>query len=253
MILHETPQGSDEWFRVRAGCITGSMFKTAREKTGMLNAQQRAYVVAVQAGQDEKAAMATAGYKTKPRAEGIERALAGENVGDWSNAAKDYAFRLAIERISGEPLDEGFQTFAMRRGHDLEPEARFAHEMAAGVRVDPCGFVTTDDGVFGASADGFIGTDGGAEYKCLIAPDRLRAVLIEEDTSDFADQVQGGMWLTGRKYWDFAVYCPALAPIGRELWWKRWHRDDDYINALEADLIEFKALVDDNERKLRAA
>jgi len=251
VILVEAPQGSPEWHSARAGTITASMFSVARQRIGMLTAQQRTFVEAVQAGADEKGAMLAAGYKTKPRAEAIERALAGEKVGDWSNAAKDYAFRLAVERISGEPLDEGFETCAMRRGHELEPAARAAHEAAAGVIVDPCGFVLTEDSAFGASADGFIGDDGGAEYKCLIAPDRLRAVLLDGDVSDFADQVQGGMWITGRAYWHFALYCPALAPIGRELWWREWRRDDDYIEAMERDLIAFKALVDENEQILR--
>jgi hypothetical protein len=128
------------------------------------------------------------------------RLKTGPNKGDFSAAAKDYAFRLAVERISGEPLDEGYQTWAMSRGHELEPAARLAHELAAGVSVKRCGFVLTDDEAFGASADGLIGEDGGSEYKCLIDPARLRQVLIEGDVSDFTDQVQGCLWITGRKY-----------------------------------------------------
>ena len=49
--------------------------------------------------------------------------------GDYSAAAKQYAFRLACERISGELLSEDkFETWEMRRGHELEPEARLGHE-----------------------------------------------------------------------------------------------------------------------------
>lgn len=252
MILVEAPQGSAPWHSARAGVITGSMFSVVRKRVGMLTAQQQAYVDAMRQTGDEKAAMAAAGYKAKPRADGIDRALAGEVVGDWSDAAKDYAFRLAVERISGEPLAEGFETFAMRRGHELEPDARFAHEMAAGVSVKPCGFVLTDDNAFGASADGFIEDDGGAEYKCLIDPARLRSIHIDGDVSEFFDQCQGGMWITGRAYWHFALYCPALAPIGKELWWIRMERDDDYIEAMEADLLAFKRVVDEYETRLRA-
>lgn len=179
------------------------------------------------------------------------RLKTGANKGEFSSAAKDYAFRLAVERISGEPLDEGFETFAMRRGHELEPAARAAHEVAAGVIVKRCGFVLTDDSIFGCSADGFIGDDGGAEYKCLIAPDRLRSVYVENDLSDFTDQVQGCMWITGRRYWHFGLFCPALASIGRDLWWREWKRDDNYIESLESDLLAFKAVVDENEAILR--
>jgi hypothetical protein len=251
VIIHSCSQGSPEWHQARCGVITASMFGVIRKRVGCLTDQQQRFVEAVRAGHDEKGAMAAAGYKAKPRAEGIERALAGEVVGDYSDAAKDYAFRLAVERISGSPLDEQFETFAMRRGHELEPEARFAHEMAASVTVQRAGFVTTDDNAFGGSADGLIGEDGGSEYKCLIDPARLRQVLIDDDTSDFTDQCQGLLWLTGRKWWHFGLYCPALAPIGKELWWREWKRDDDYIERMERDLIAFKALVDENERRLR--
>lgn len=181
-----------------------------------------------------------------------QRLKSGAKRGDFSAAARDYAFRLAVERISGQPLDEGYETFAMRRGHELEPEARKAHEIEAGVIVERAGFVLTDDKVFGASADGLIGDHGGSEYKCLIDAARLRTVLIDEDLAEFADQVQGCMWITGRRWWHFALYCPALAPIGRELWWREWRRDDDYIEAMEGELLEFKALVDMTEQRLRA-
>jgi hypothetical protein len=251
MILIHCQQGSDEWKDGRAGAITASMFSVIRKRVGCLTDQQQRFVEAVRAGNNEKGAMEIAGYKTKPRAEGIERALAGEIVGDYSDAAKDYAFRLAIERISGKPLNEGFETWAMQRGHELEDAARLRHEAAAGVVVEPCGLVLTDDGAFGASADGFIGATGGAEYKALIDPSRLRSIWIECDLSEFADQVQGGMWITGREFWHFALYCPALEPIGKELWWREWKRDDDYIERMERDLVAFNALVCSNERRLR--
>ena len=54
-----------------------------------------------------------------------------------------------------------------------------------------------------------------------------------------------------RKWWQFALYCPALEKVGLHLWTKRVERDDNYINAMELDLIEFEKLVTENETKLR--
>ena len=251
-IVHYSAQGTDEWKRARAGLITASMFATARERVGGLSDQQAELVAAIRAGHALEAAAAKAGYKTKPKlTETVQRAIKGLPIGDFSEAAKNYAFRLAIERISQQPLDEGFETWAMKRGHELEPMARVAHEQHANLIVEPCGFVTTVDGCFGASADGLIATDGGAEYKCLVDPLRLRTTLIDNDISEFMDQVQGGMWITGRRWWDFCIYCPALANIGRDFTRWRVPRDDDYINTMEAELLEFKQLVDRNEAVLR--
>lgn len=251
MILISCAQGSEEWHRARAGIITASMFATARTRVGELDDRQKAYVDAILSGKSEKDAMARAGYKAVPRSAIIERAIAGEPIGDFSEVAKNYAFRLAIERISGEPLDEGFETFAMRRGHELEPAARAEHEVQSGLIVQRAGFVLSDDGSYGCSADGFIGEDGGSEYKCFINPEKLRAFHIDNDASEVFEQAQGCMWLTGRKWWHIGLYCPALAPVGRQLWWRPFQRDDAYIEKLKHDLASFKALVDGFEQQLK--
>lgn len=198
MIVHNVTQGSEDWHRARAGLVTGSMFKVARQKL---------------------------------------------KNGQPSAAAKDYAFRVAVESISGLPMDEGYTTWAMQRGIEMEPDARAAHEIHAGITVETCGFVITDCGRFGASADGLIGDDGGAEYKCLVSPERIRDAILYNDLSEWMDQCQGGMWITERAFWDFCIYCPALDGVGKAF--NRWRiqRDDDYIAALRDDLEDFYRLV----------
>jgi len=175
----------------------------------------------------------------------------GATKGEPTQAALNYAFNLAVERISGTPLDNGFETWQMRRGHELEPEARMEHEMKSGLIVQRAGFVLTDDEVFGASADGLIGDDGVSEYKCFLAPEKLRAFHIDNDASGIMDQVQGVLWITGRKWAHIGMYCPALEKVGRQLWLQEFKRDDDYIEKLEEDLWQFKLLVDSYEAKLR--
>lgn len=251
MKIIQCEQGSDAWKAARAGCITASMFSTVRKKVGMLDERQAQYVSLHRGGMAAKEAAETAGYKVIPSSDIIKRALAGQKIGDWSDVAKDYAFRLAIERISGAPLDEGFETWSMRRGHDLEPEARMEHEAQTGLLVERAGFVTTDDGLFGASADGLIDPDGGSEYKCFLAPDKLRPILFDKDITDVRDQAQGCMWLCGRKWWHVGLYCPALASVDRQFTLVKVQRDDDFIEAMETDLLEFSSFVDEYESALR--
>ena len=204
MIVYEVEQGSPEWHKARAGVITASMF-----------------------------------------GEIMKRLKTGPNKGDFTSDAKNYAFRLAIERLSGEPLDEGgFDTYAMRRGHELEPLARSEHEVQTGLTDDVAGFIATDDRLFGASADGLIGHDGGAEYKCFIAPDKLRPILFDGDTSDVEAQIQGCMWLTGRAWWHLGLYCPALECVGKQLTIIERKRDESFIEEMEKSLVQFNALVE---------
>ena len=177
--------------------------------------------------------------------------IGGPNKGQPTAKALDYAFRLAVERIGGEPLDGGFETWQMRRGHELEPDARMAHEIRTGLIVQQVGIVKTDDGVFGASADGFIDDDGVSEYKCFLAPEKLRAFHIDRDADSIKDQVQGVLWITGRKWAHIGMYCPALKSVGRELWLGEYERDENYIEELERDLWQFKKLVDEYEARLR--
>lgn len=182
-----------------------------------------------------------------------QRLKSGRNKGDFTAAARDYAFRLAVERISWSPLDEGFETWAMRRGHELEPEARAAHERRIGSPIQQTGLVLTDDHRFGASADGLIGDEGGAEYKCLVSPERMRPIIVDGAHDEFRDQVQGCLWLTGRAWWHLVLYCPALEPAGKELFIHEEERDEEFIEALERNLMEFERLVASYQEVIEAA
>lgn len=206
-------QGSLEWHMARAGLLTASNFWLMRESA---------------------------------------RLKVGPDAGEYSGKQKDLAFRLAIERVSNEPLDEGFETWQMARGHDLEPAARGEHEIQAGVIVEQVGFITTDDGLFGCSLDGIIRPDGRSEYKCFVSPMKLRAIITTGDVTGVIDQCQGGLWISEGTWIDLCLFCPALDKCGKQLTRFRIYRDDNYIEALESDLMEFKALVDRYEAVLRA-
>lgn len=209
-LILNSPQGSQEWLTDRCGAITASMFSECRNKL-----------------------------------------KSGANKGDFSAKAKSYAFKLAFERISGELLDDPqFQPWQAKRGQELEPEARLAYEAKSLNLVEQAGLALTEDRLFGASVDGLVDEDGSVEIKCFLAPDKLKAILLDGDISDCIDQVQGGLWITGRQWCDFILYCPQLEKIGKALTVKRIERDDNYISALECDLIEFNHLVISYMRKL---
>lgn len=240
------PQGSQDWLQARVGACTASRFSEAIETVGGLDEKQAAYVAAVRSGLAEKAAAAVAGYKAPPSAASVARALAGEPVESPSSAAMKYGWLIAVETIAREPLDETFVTYAMRRGRDLEPQARAVYEHRTGCWVEEVSLILTDDGRFGYSADGFRDDDGLVEIKCPLACDKLGAVWSNPETAhlEYIDQINGGLWITGRKYCDLVVYCPWLAPVGKDLFVKRIYRDEEAIASLESRLIGFMRMVD---------
>jgi hypothetical protein len=246
MKLINCQQGSDDWLRARVGVITASRFSDAIAVVGGLTGQQQAYVNALKSGKDEAQAMLAAGYKSKPRAEGIELAMAGIDTSRPSEAAIKYAWLIAMETIAREPLDETFVTYAMRRGQELEPRARAVYEQRTGAWVEESGLVLTDDDRFGYSTDGLRDDDGLIEIKCPLACDKLGEVWQHPEQAhlEYLDQINGGLWITGRKYCDLIVYCPWLAPVGKDLFVKRIHRDENAIELLESRLVRFMRLVD---------
>jgi len=197
---------------------------------------------------EERAGLITASMVGEIR----KRLKSGPNKGGFTKLAEQYAFRLAFERMAGMPLDDTYQTAYMKRGNLLEESARIAHESKIGQLIQSVGLVVSDCGRFGASADGLIGADGGAEYKCFVSPEKLMPIMIENDESDIQDQMQMNMWLADRKWWHFGLYCPQLAGIGRDLTLIRVERDDEYIEKMVNDLKEFDALVNQYLGKIQS-
>ncbi len=208
----QAEQGSEAWLMARVGKITASRYKDARDRL-------------------------------KP--------AKGETVGKPSSKCCAYAATVAVERIAGKPLDKMFQSWQMREGQEQEPHARNAYDVETGNVVREVGAITTDDDLFLYSPDGLIGDDGLLEIKTLLSADVIVRVVGGNDLSEYMDQCMGGLWLTGRKWIDLVLWAPALEPIGRQLTIHRITRDEEAIEALEADLIAFAALVAKNEELLR--
>lgn len=176
-----------------------------------------------------------------------------KRCGSMTKQAESYAHQVAHERIAGYALGDVFNTWQMQRGTELEWEARAGYEVKTGGLVGESGLIATEDDVFGYSADGLVGVDGLIEIKTPSSPTVISNLIINKDFSEYMHQMQGGMWITGRKWCDLIIYAPQLASISKDLNVYRIERDDDFIEEMEQGLLEFKALVIDIEQQLRAA
>ena len=172
--------------------------------------------------------------------------------GGPSKAQLAYAMDTARERCGGT-VSPKFQNAAMKTGQVQEPEARMAYEALTGNLVQEVGFFTTDDGLFGLSPDGLIDADGVLEVKTMVSSDTLFTAVADGDLSAYLDQCNGYLWLLGRQWVDLVLWAPDMAHLGLQMTIHRITRDETVIEALEADLMEFSALVNGYEQSLRSA
>lgn len=206
-------QGSPEWLQARAGRITASCFADA---------------VSV-----------------------CSRASGSRKVGDPTAAAERYAADIAIERISGKPHGEPIKAWVLERGHEMEHAARMIYESRTKAFVTESGICIDDTGWLGYSSDGLVNDDGLIEVKSPIDSAKIMAMWATGDTSEYDHQIFGGMWLTGRKWCDFIMYVPDLAPVGKDLFVKRIYRNDSFIDQMAGQLGRFQKLVEQYETILR--
>lgn len=148
---------------------------------------------------------------------------------------KAYMLRLAAEILSSEP-QETYSNAAMERGIEIEPQAREYYEGLNGVKVEQVGFCKLDDNI-GCSPDGLVGTDGGIEIKCPNTTTHITYILADKLPSEYVAQVQGSLWVTDRKWWEFQSFDPRLK--GRPFWSIRVERDEAYINKLAIEVNQF--------------
>lgn len=124
---------------------------------------------------------------------------------------KTYLARKVAEAWGG-PLP-GYNTIDMEMGSILEKEAIPYFELKTNIDVSRVGFVTTDDGAVGCSPDGLIGADGGIEVKCPDAHTHVKYLLNGGLPKEYAAQVHGSMFVTGRAWWRFLSYRRNFPPL----------------------------------------
>ena len=115
----------------------------------------------------------------------------------------------AAERALADTDTKKATTWAMERGHTLEPEARRLYQAINEVTVTEVGFVSLGDYV-GCSPDGLVGDDGIIEIKGPRAKNFLLWKTKNYIMPDYKTQIQFNLFVTGRKWCDFFVYHPRL-------------------------------------------
>jgi hypothetical protein len=220
-MTEELKQRSTEWRQMRCGVVTASRF---------------------------------ADVLTKPRSK------EAQYNGEMSETARTYLLEKLSELLTGIPSDR-FSTPATKWGTEYEASAfeqalpvisaKFGADMERPEGRNAFLCHATEEYI-GCSPDGILGDDGLAEIKCPYNPwNHLRTVLSGAMPDKHTDQVQGSLWVTGRKWYAFCSFDPRLAFSGLDpLFVVRVERDDEYIDReLAPKVIAFRdRLMEEYER-----
>lgn len=154
----------------------------------------------------------------------------GRSGGD-SKTRQTYLYKLAGERLTGDPMDS-FSNHHTERGHAMEPEARQLYAFMQDAEPELVGFIT--NGNKGCSPDSLIGANGMLEIKTKLPHLMLAVLEANEFPSEHRAQCQGQLWVAEREWVDLVCYWPKLPPFI-----KRAYRDEAFIKLLAAEVDQF--------------
>lgn len=159
-----------------------------------------------------------------PSASQFSKIVTGK--GGKSTQLEAYINQLVAEELTGETTLV-YVNEHMKRGTQLEPDARELYEALTGQSVEEVGFCLHDTVNAGCSPDGLVGEEGGLEIKCAAPATHVEWVKAGALPAKHLQQIMGCLWITGRKWWDFMSYHPTMKPLI-----VRVERDEEYIAVL---------------------
>ena len=126
-------------------------------------------------------------------------------IGNCGKGLETLCWEKAAEIITGK-LPEQIESEDIRRGHELENEARGAYSIETGKPVEQVGFVEYSK-YAGCSPDGLV-KDGLIEIKCKNDVNHLKLLTRQKPESEYMWQMQMQMLITKRRWCDFVSYNP---------------------------------------------
>ena len=165
-------------------------------------------------------------------------------------ARRDYRFQLAVERLTGQPAEQGFVSADMKWGTEQEPFSRMRTEEELGEIIQEAGFAYWPDYPVGCSVDGFFENGGLWESKSPKTATHIGYLEAGVLPADYVPQVTHNVWVTGAPYAVFSSFDPRL-PEDLQLFCIKIKRESLNIDKHESMVRAFMSEVDALETKLR--
>jgi putative phage-type endonuclease len=164
--------------------------------------------------------------------------------GEKSDSMTKLIITKACEIITQEK-ESTVISYDMHRGIELEPEAKSWFSILHGdvVKVGFC-----KKGHYGCSPDGVLSSgDAGLEIKCPKAETHLSYLRAGKLPTQYIQQVQGSMLVTGLKKWWFMSYHPKMKPLIVPV-----ERNDEFCQKLLQAIDNAKQMIDDMVEEYKA-
>lgn len=172
--------------------------------------------------------------------------------GAYAASRIDYAYDLALERLTGEPQNTDLSNVKwVQDGKAWEDDARAMYEFTNDLEVERIGFASHDIiEMFGASPDGLIGDSGVLEIKCPKPKTHLAYLIEKVMPAEYVPQVNAELSCTGREWVDFVSYNPKFPPNLR-FFCVRHYRNNRIIADMEESVNDFNDEVEEILEKLK--
>ena len=169
-----------------------------------------------------------------PTGSGMNRIVTAKTLKPSAQREK-YMNELIAEWWLGETDIDSLDTPFTMRGTNMEEEARRWYAFHYDAKVRQVGFISTDDGLIGASPDGLVGDHRGLEIKCPKAANHVGYISdMSKLVSEYRLQIQTNLWISERDHWDVVTYNPELPPQCIAV-----DRDEEAIKVISTEARKF--------------
>jgi len=157
------------------------------------------------------------------------------STGKISDSREGYIKELACEAVAGRS-ENNFTSYRMKKGSEMEEESRQVYAMTHDdLDVYQVGFVYKDERkMFGCSPDALVDPNGGFETKDAKFSIQYDRLMSGKMVTSHIPQVQGGLYVCEREWWDFQSYCSGLPELCI-----RNYRNEEWIKIFTEEIERF--------------
>lgn len=177
----------------------------------------------------------------------------GKKAGEFGKPFYSLVDLVAWSELAGQVYSGG-TGFAAQRGIETEPLALKCYAELTGFTIHKPGFLMHPRLKFGATPDAIATRPDGkthiVEVKCPETPGKIIALRCDGDVSEYRDQIQGQLMVTGAEFCDLVIYDPRLPPDSA-MTVLRVDRDAAHISRIEKRVEAFTNAVQQRVEQFR--